>query len=46
VNGVSILTVPDGFGPGIDSVTVSIPRAVAANGRIFARLAVEVATTP
>ncbi len=46
VNGVSIVTVPNGFGSGIDSVTVSIPRALAANGRLFARLAVEVATTP
>lgn len=46
VNGVSIVTVPDGFGPGIDSVTVNIPRALAANQRLFARLAVEVATTP
>ena len=46
VNGVSIVTVPDGFGSGIDSVTVSIPRVLAANGRLFARLAVEVATTP
>ncbi len=45
VNGVSIVTVPNGFGAGIDSVTVNIPRALAPNGRLFARLAVEVATT-
>lgn len=45
-DGVSISTTPDGFGAGIDSVTVSIPRALAADNRLFARLAVEVATTP
>jgi hypothetical protein len=46
VDGVTIVTIPDGFGAGIDSVTVNIPRALAVDGRLFARLAVEVATTP
>ena len=45
-NGVSVVTVPNGFGAGIDSVTVHIPRVLAADGRLFARLAVDVATTP
>jgi len=45
-NGVSVVTVPNGFGAGIDSVTVHIPRVLAAEGRLFARLAVDVATTP
>ncbi len=45
-NGITITTTPDGFGAGIDAVTVRIPRALAVEGRLFARLAVQVALTP
>lgn len=38
VNGVSIAVQDDGFAPGIDRVTVTLPKSLAAGGRLFARL--------
>jgi fibronectin-binding autotransporter adhesin len=38
VNGVTITVVDDGFGAGIDRVAVSVPKSLAAGGRLFARL--------
>lgn len=45
VDGVSITVLDDGFGPGIDRVTVSIPKALALTGKLFVRLSVSL-TTP
>ena len=42
VDGISISSDDDFFGAGIDRVTVSIPRALALNSKLFARLAAEV----
>jgi hypothetical protein len=43
VNGILINVVNDGFGVGIDRVTVRIPRALAAPGsQLFARLRVNI----
>ncbi|MFD0895629.1 beta strand repeat-containing protein [Luteolibacter ambystomatis] len=36
--GVTTEVQPDGFGPGIDKVTVHIPRSLAGSGPLFARL--------
>ena len=40
VAGVSVVVAKDGVEPGIDRVTVTIPRSLAAAGRLFARLCV------
>ena len=42
VDGVIIDEVNDGFGTGIDQVTVRIPRTLATGAKVFARLAVEI----
>jgi autotransporter-associated beta strand protein len=42
VDGVSIAETADGFGPGIDRVEVTIPRALAVGGTLFVRLRVDV----
>lgn len=42
VNGVVVNEVDDGFGVDVDQVTVRIPRALAAGGKIFARLHVNI----
>jgi len=42
---ISITEEADGFGEGIDRVIVALPMEAAANGRLFARLRVEVAET-
>ena len=42
VNGVIIDEVNDGFGIGIDQVTVKIPRTVATGAKVFARLHVDI----
>lgn len=44
-DGVSITVSPDEFGPGVDRVSVAIPRPLASDGRLFVRLAVNVAHT-
>jgi hypothetical protein len=38
----TITELPDGFGPGVDRVTVAIPQNQAEQGKLFARLKVEV----
>ena len=43
--GIVITVTPNGFGQGIDRVAVAIPRALAPAGKLYARLAVEVALT-
>jgi hypothetical protein len=43
-SGVVIVEQNDAAGAGIDLVTVSIPRSLAANGKLFARLGVAVST--
>lgn len=42
VNGVLIDEVNDGFGTGIDQVTVRIPRTLATGAKVFARLRVDI----
>lgn len=42
VNGVVIDEVNDGFGTGIDQVTVKIPRTLATGAKVFARLHVDI----
>jgi hypothetical protein len=44
-NQITITEVPDGYGPGIDQVTVALPANLAGGGRLFARMSV-VVTTP
>ena len=44
VDGVSVVTETDGFGAGVDKVTVSLPQALASDGKLFARLNVQIAT--
>ena len=39
---ITISVVPNGFGTGIDAVTVALPQALAADGKLFVRLNVEV----
>lgn len=41
VNGVLVQETNNGFGTGVDSVTVKIPRTLASGGKLFARLRVE-----
>ena len=41
-----ITTVTNGFGSGVDSMTVRIPRSLAGGPELFVRLAVTVALTP
>ncbi len=41
VNGVTVEEINNGFGTGIDSVTVKVPRSLAVDGKIFLRLAVD-----
>ena len=43
---ITLSVVPDGFGPGIDAVTVALPQGLAADGKLFVRLNVEVDTAP
>jgi autotransporter-associated beta strand protein len=38
VNGVAIVVTDDGFGAGVDKVEVSIPKALASDSKMFARL--------
>jgi hypothetical protein len=45
VDGVTITPETDGFGSGIDKVTVAIPRTLALDNKLFVRLNV-VVTTP
>jgi hypothetical protein len=42
--GITITEEPDGYGPGLDRVIVALPADVAENGKLFARLKVEIAT--
>lgn len=42
VNGVTITTENDGFGTGVDRVTVAIPRTLATDSKLFARLRVDI----
>ena len=42
VNGVVINEIDDGFGAGVDSVEVKIPRALAVGARLFSRLKVTI----
>lgn len=44
-NGVTITTTPNGFGVGIDSVSVTIPKSLATGSGLFVRLAVSVSLT-
>ncbi len=41
---ITITEVADGFGTGIDQVTVALPTSLTSTGRLFARLSVEVDT--
>ena len=41
INGVDILETPNGFATGIDRVELLIPRSLATDGRLFARLQVQ-----
>ncbi|BCU75298.1 autotransporter-associated beta strand repeat-containing protein [Luteolibacter sp. LG18] len=41
-NGVTFQTTTDGYGTGVDKVTVNIPLALGANGRLFARVQVAI----
>lgn len=44
-NGITITTTPNGFGAGVDSVSVTIPRSLATGSGFFVRLAVSVSLT-
>ncbi len=46
VDGITVTTTPDGVSPGIDSVTVRIPRTLATGKRFFGRLSVEAGVSP
>ncbi len=40
---ITITVLEDGFGEGVDRVTVALPPSLAASGKLFVRLAVTVA---
>ncbi|MBN8458249.1 MAG: choice-of-anchor D domain-containing protein [Verrucomicrobia bacterium] len=44
-NGITITTIPNGFGAGVDSVSVTIPKSLATGSGLFVRLAVSVSLT-